>query len=133
MAAILARWGGLAAIAAAANFQRLGRRPSRMRRLRLGAALAAFAFGFAQIPALVATERVRDSDRLLAAGEAVAAREQASQAIQAEPWAATPRAQRALSEESLGELAAARNDLLDARDREPTNWRWPAQAGSAPA
>jgi O-antigen ligase/polysaccharide polymerase Wzy-like membrane protein len=125
--ALVALGLGGAAIAAAATSVRLARSPSRVLRLRIGAAVAAFGLGAMQIPALVMTERSRDSERALADGDAVAARSLASDAIQAEPWAATPRAQRAFSEESLGDLRAARDDLEGAREREPTNWRWAAE------
>jgi O-antigen ligase/polysaccharide polymerase Wzy-like membrane protein len=128
--ALVALGLGGAAIAAAATSVRLGRSPARLWRVRLGATLAALALGAVQIPALVSTERTRDSERTLAAGDAAGARIFASQAIQAEPWAATPRAQRAFSEESLGDLQGARDDLEGAREREPTNWRWAAELAS---
>jgi hypothetical protein len=125
--ALVALGLGGAAIAAAATSERRAESAHLPPWLRVAAVTGAFAVGFAQIPGLVATERVRDSDRELADGAAAEARASASEAIRAEPWAATPRAQRALAEESLGNLTAARDDLLDARDREPTNWRWAAQ------
>ena len=121
---------GGAAIAAAATSGRLAAGSSKLLRLRIGGAAVALAVGAAQIPALVSTERTRDSAQALAAGDAPGARALASDAVQAEPWAATPRAQRAFSEESLGELPAARDDLEGAREREPTNWRWAAELAS---
>ncbi len=125
--ALVALGLGGAAIAAAATSVRLGRSPAALVRLRIAATVVALALGAVQIPALVATERTRDSQKALAAGDAAGARSLASQAIQAEPWAATTRAQRAFSEESLGDLTAAREDLEGAREREPTNWRWAAE------
>jgi hypothetical protein len=125
--ALVALGLGGAAVAAAATSGRLTRSPSPLLRLRIAASVGAIALGAVQIPALVATERSRDSERSLAVGDALAARSLAGEAIQAEPWAATPRAQRAFSEESLGDLRAARDDLEGAREREPTNWRWAAE------
>jgi hypothetical protein len=125
--ALVALGLGGAAIAAAATSERRSAEPRLAPGLRVAAVAAAFAFGFAQVPGLTATERARDSERELAEGLVEEAHASASEAVRAEPWAATPRAQRALAEESLGELEAARDDLLDAREREPTNWRWAAQ------
>jgi hypothetical protein len=125
--ALVALGLGGAAIAAAATSERGSGRARLGPRLRVAAAAGAFALGFAQIPGLIATERVRDSERALAEGVPVEARAFAGEAIRAEPWSASARAQRALAEESLGELEAARDDLLDAREREPSDWRWAAQ------
>jgi hypothetical protein len=121
---VLGLGGG--AIACAASSERRARRGFAGFKWQLAAAAAAFAVGVAEIPALVATEKVRDSERALAAGDAEAARRLAGDAIKAEPWTATARAQRAFSEVSLDDLAAARDDLEDARSREPTYWRWAA-------
>jgi hypothetical protein len=125
--ALVALGLGGAAVAAAATSERRSREAHLAPVLRVTAVAAAFAIGFAQVPGLIATERTRDSERELAEGRVEEARASASEAIRAEPWAATPRAQRALAEESLGNLEAARDDLVDAREREPTNWRWAAQ------
>jgi O-Antigen ligase len=125
--ALVALGVGGAAIAAAATSSRRASETRLAPALRVAAVAAAFAFGFAQVPGLTATERVRDSERELADGRARQALASADEAVSAEPWAATPRSQRALAEESLGDLEAARDDLLEAREREPTNWRWAAQ------
>jgi Flp pilus assembly protein TadD len=47
----------------------------------------------------------------------------ADEAVEAEPWAATPYVQRALLAESAGRLRPAVADLERATRREPTNWR----------
>ena len=116
--------GGVA-IAAAASSERIGR-PPRVS-IRATATVAAFLLGATQIPGIVGTSTLRDSEDALAAGDIDRARSAASDAIDARPWAASPLAQRALVEESAGEFAQARDDLRDAREREPTNWLWAAQ------
>jgi predicted Zn-dependent protease len=76
-----------------------------------------------QMPLLAATERVRDSQRAVTAGDFPRAVEDATTAVDAEPWAATPLLQRALVLEATGNLAQASTDARAAGDREPTNWR----------
>jgi O-antigen ligase/polysaccharide polymerase Wzy-like membrane protein len=125
--ALVAVGVGGAAVAAAGTSQRLGTAPSWVPKLRAAAGLAAIAVGAAQIPALVATDRTRDSARALADGDSERARQLADDAVSAEPWSASARAQRAFSEEALGNLELARQDLRDARASEPTNWRWAAE------
>jgi hypothetical protein len=125
--ALVALGLGGAAVAVAATSGRWSRETRLAPGLRAGAVAVAFALGFSQVPGLTATERVRESERELAEGRLREARASASEAARAEPWAATPLAQRGLAEESLGALEAARVDLVEAREREPTNWRWAAQ------
>jgi hypothetical protein len=82
-----------------------------------------------QIPGLVSTARVREAADALAAGHPSEASELASSAIDAEPWAATPYADRAAAQAAAGNYGAATADLREAIDREPTNWRhWLALA-----
>jgi hypothetical protein len=76
-----------------------------------------------QMPLLAATERVRDSQRAVTAGDFPRAVEDATTAVDAEPWAATPLLQRALVLEATGNLPEASTDARAAADREPTNWR----------
>jgi tetratricopeptide (TPR) repeat protein len=78
-----------------------------------------------QFPALAATSDTRRSQSEFNANKTEAALASANDAIQAEPWAASPYVQRALVEESTDQLDAARLDLLRAVKREPTNWRQP--------
>jgi O-Antigen ligase len=108
--------------------------------LRVGVAgLAAVAL-LIQLPGLASTLSTRDSQRAFNRGNLGAALSNASDAISAEPWAASPYEQRALVEEAQGNLAAARTDVLRAQSREPTNYQHPlvlarieAQLGNADA
>ena len=86
----------------------------------VGALLA----GAVQVPGLVSTERTRASQSALAGGEAHRALDLADQAIQAEGWAASPYAARAVASEQLGNLSGAKHDAQEAIDREPDNWRY---------
>lgn len=96
-------------------------------RARIAAGFLALAAGAIQIPGIVSTERVRESERALAAGDVAGARTAADDAVKIQPWAASALGQRALAAEAEGDLDAAREDLMDARERESTNWLWPAQ------
>jgi hypothetical protein len=113
---------GSMAVACTAAFPRWGRRP-------LGAApraaiiVVAVAAAAVQVPPLVSVERLRASADELRSGGADRAVELADQAVRAEPWAAAPYVQRALSEQQQGDLAAARADLQKAVEKEPANWR----------
>ena len=73
----------------------------------------------------MSTTSTRASQRLFGRGELTAALDKASDAIHAEPWASTPYVQRALVEEAMNRLGAARVDLDRAIAREPTNYRPP--------
>lgn len=90
--------------------------------VRMPMVAAAVVIGLVQLPGLVATSRVRDSQRSLRAGAVTSAFAEADDAVGAEPWAASPYVQRALLEENVGELRAARVDLGRAIAREPTNY-----------
>jgi tetratricopeptide (TPR) repeat protein len=94
-------------------------------RLWMRIALIAVAIGglVSQVPGLVSTERIRASDAKLADGDPARARELANEAIDAEPWAGSAYAARALANEAAGDLNAARSDAEDAVDREPYDWR----------
>jgi hypothetical protein len=118
--------GGLA-IASAANLERATGGTRLRIPWRVAIAVACLAAGAAQIPGIASTERVRDSEEALADGDASTALELADDAVEAQPWAAGPLSQRALAHERLGDLDLAREDLLEAREKEPTNWLWAAQ------
>lgn len=110
-----------AAIAAAGASSRRQRRLSPG--LRAGLVALCLLAVLIQIPGLVSTARTRESETTLAAGDLPRARELADDAIQAEPWASEPYVQRATVAETEGRLTSAHADLLEAIEREPTNWR----------
>jgi tetratricopeptide (TPR) repeat protein len=76
-----------------------------------------------QLPGLVSISAVRDSQAAARRGDTAEAFSRADEAVEAEPWSATPYVQRALLAESAGRLRAAAADLERATRREPTNWR----------
>lgn len=113
---------GAIAIAGSAGSQPRPRR-GRLSAGRIAIVVLAIAAGAVQVPGLVSTVRVRDSARSLDAGFEPQAIELADDAVAAEPWAATPYAERAWVELSAGHLVTARADAARAIAREPTNWR----------
>src|SRR5262249_19032308 len=92
---------------------------------RVGATLLAIVACLIELPGLVSTSEVRKSQSSVRAGDVARALRQSDDAISAEPWAASPYVQRALVEERLGRLVAARIAMQRAVRREPTNWRHP--------
>ena len=76
------------------------------------------------VPTLVSTERTRASGTALAQGDPARAVQLADDAIRAEPWAASPYAQKALALQAEGRLTEARDEINRAIDHERTNWRW---------
>jgi O-antigen ligase len=113
---------GGAAVAGAGGLERAGsRQPGR--RLRLGLTVGALIVAAVQVPGLVSTQRIRQSESDLDRGDLSAALDAADQAVDAEPWAASPYATRALVLENSGALAAAAGDARDAIDRAPNDWR----------
>jgi hypothetical protein len=110
----------IAAVSEPAEARARGRLP-----LRLGVVgLAAVAF-LIQLPGLASTLSTRDSQHAFDRGDLGTALSKASDAISAQPWAASPYEQRALVEEAQGNYAAARTDVLRAQSREPTNYQHP--------
>jgi Flp pilus assembly protein TadD len=98
----------------------------RPRRLwRAVVALLAVAAVLAQLPPLVSLSQVRASQDAFSLGRVETALAEAEDAVEAEPWAATPYVQRGLLAESRGALGPAVADLLRAERAEPTNWRHP--------
>lgn len=109
-----------AAIAAAAAASRR----ERLQRSRAGLAVLvalAIAAGMAQVPGLVSLERLRASQSAFAAELPPEAVRLAEDAIQAEPWAASPYAWRSYLRLRLDRLEGARRDARAAVRREPTN------------
>lgn len=92
---------------------------------RVPLVIAALVLCAVELPGLVSTSEVRKSQAAINRGNLASALSHANQAIDSQPWAATPVVQRALVEERQGRLAAARGDLLTAQRREPENWRHP--------
>jgi hypothetical protein len=84
-------------------------------------ALAAIAV---QLPVLVSTSAVRASQREMP-GNPARALADATDGVNAQPWAAFPYVQRGLILEATGDLRAAEADIEHAMRREPTNWRHP--------
>ena len=90
---------------------------------RVGVAVAAVAAIVLQLPGIAATDAVRDSRDAFRDGDFDRAAERAQDAVDAEPWAASPYVQRGLVAEALGDLPSAEASLRSATEREPTNWR----------
>jgi hypothetical protein len=78
-----------------------------------------------QLPGLVSTSNLRESQAAARAGDLTRAIGLAQEAHNAQPWAASPYVQHGLLAESTGDLATARSDLRRAEELEPTNWRLP--------
>jgi hypothetical protein len=108
--------GGLASAAGTARVA--GQRLSR----RLGATLAALVLLAVQVPVLVAAAQVRESRQAIRDGRIEDAVRDATDAIAAEPWAASGYLQRAVVLERGGLLARAARDAREATRRERTNW-----------
>jgi hypothetical protein len=72
---------------------------------------------------LAATIAVRSSQAAVRSGNTRSALRDAANAQRLEPSAATPRLQRALVLEQLGDIGGSLRAVGDARNREPSNWR----------
>jgi tetratricopeptide (TPR) repeat protein len=91
---------------------------------RAGLAVAALVAAASLVPSLVSTQRTRASGTALAQGDPERAVQLADDAIRAEPWAASPYAEKALALQAEGRLTEARDEINRAVDHESTNWRW---------
>jgi O-antigen ligase len=91
---------------------------------RVGLTLVALVAAASLVPTLVSTQRTRASGTALAQGDPARGVQLADDAIRAEPWAASPYAQKALALLAEGRLTEARDEINKAIDREKTNWRW---------
>jgi hypothetical protein len=113
--------GSVASVAGASaprrSRHRLGRRPLAI------LVVAAVGAGAIMVPGVVSTERTRASFASLAIGRPADSARIASEAVTAQPWAATPYAARALARLAQGREAAAKSDARSAIAREPDNWR----------
>jgi O-Antigen ligase len=95
----------------------------RLPRTRILLALATVAGLWAIIVPLATTVAVRSSQKAALGGQYRAALADAATAQRLEPGAATPRLQRALILEQLGDIRGASQAIGQAKTREPTNWR----------
>lgn len=113
-----------AAVVIASGSRPLGRRGrSRGPIVRAAVVVVFVGLGTVQIPGLASTQRVRASLSELEANDLDGAIDEASEAVRAQPWAATPYAQRALARLAGQDFARAERDTRAALRREPTNWR----------
>jgi O-Antigen ligase len=90
------------------------------RSVALGA--AAILIGLLQIPAVVGTQLVRASSQRVEDGDLSQAAALAAHAVDAEPWAATPRLQQAFVALRAGDVEAAARFAQDAADRDPADY-----------
>jgi hypothetical protein len=90
--------------------------------LRTGVAIVAVVAGLVQLPGIVSTTYERRSSGALASDDFGRALADANHAVSAEPWSTSALVQRAVVEETTGDLPSARADLLRAIDREPQDW-----------
>ena len=91
---------------------------------RAGLTLVALLAAASLVPTLVSTERTRASATALAQGDPARGVQLADDAIRAEPWAASPYAQKALALLAEGRQTEARDEINRAIDHERVNWRW---------
>ena len=100
------------------------------RRSRLGPrvlALVAVLVCFAvQVPVLVSTSSQEDAATAILRGDLLAAEAEADRAMDAAPWAAEPYAIRAIVRLRAGDHEAARADVIEAIEREPSEPRFQA-------
>jgi len=75
------------------------------------------------VPGLVTSDRIDASRDALRAGQLDRAQDLADEAVDAAPWFASPRAQRAEVELASGDTDAASADAAGAIEREPREWR----------
>ncbi len=92
---------------------------------RVAAGVVAIAVGAVQVPGIVSTDRIRDSEGALESGDPPLGLALAGDAVDAQPWAAAPHVQRALALSVLDLHRDAGSELAEATEREPTNWRHP--------
>jgi O-antigen ligase len=90
--------------------------------LRAGLAVAAAGIAVVQIPGIASTIALRHSQSAASAGNVSVALSWARDAVSAEPWSASAYEQKALVEESAGQLPQAADDERRAIAHEPTNY-----------
>jgi hypothetical protein len=110
---------GLAAVGA-----RGAAKPLRLRwPTRVGVVALAAVAGLLQLPGLISTTTIRRSQAAERSGNAAMALAWARDAVSAEPWSASAYEQRGLVLEAAGRLSQASQDLRQAVNYEPTNFR----------
>ncbi len=118
--AVAALGVGAGAVAAAGASSRR-ERTARSLSLRVTLVIGAIVAGASAVPALVSNERVRASDAARLRADPSESLRLADDAVEAQPWAASPLAWRAVLELDRGLLEAAARDARTAIEREPTN------------
>ena len=116
----------LAAVALAPVVERLPESAGTRHRLdpgRIVLAVGAIPALWAIIVPLSSTVAVRSSQSAVKAGHFASALKDAATAQRIEPGAASPRLQRALILEQLGDVSGASQAISQAEAREPTNWQ----------
>ncbi len=91
--------------------------------IRALTALIAVVCGLVQLPGLLSTSEIRRSQAAEHAAKASLALTWARDAVKAEPWSASAYEQEGLVLESAGRLRQAKQELSDAIDNEPYNYR----------
>ena len=116
---------GLASLGVAlgGRLERTGRRRGVQSPAVLAGVAIAVVIAVTQIPGLTSTARLREAETAQAERRTGEASELAADAIDAQPWAASPYLQRAAVAAGEGDFAAARADAREAAEREPDNWR----------
>jgi hypothetical protein len=108
--------------AAALNGARTG---GTARPWRIPAVILALLAILVQLPPMVSTSQLRESQAAVLRGDDQAAMAAAIDAVETQPWAASPYIQRALLAERAGQFDVALRDVGRAEKRERTNWRHP--------
>jgi hypothetical protein len=120
--------GGIA-VAAAGGSRRLRgvarRGPIGAPGVRAAIVVAAILAAAIEVPGVVATQRIHDSEAAARAGDLAGSAELADAAADAAPWFATPHEQLALVREAQRQFAAADREIGEAMEKEPYNWQYP--------
>jgi O-antigen ligase len=100
--------------------ERIGRRW-----IRAAAVLIALVAAAVEVPGIVSTQRIRDSEAAAREGDLQRSGTLAQEAVDAAPWAASPHQQLALVREAQGRLSEAEREIREAIGKEPDNWQHP--------
>jgi len=116
---------GLACGATAAVGAGRSTTPLRAGRPRVAIAIAAILIALLQLPGVLSTQRTREAQEALDAGDPYRAMSLAADASDYEPWAASPHVARSVAAIEAGRLDIAKREILDAIEKEPANWQGP--------